>query len=275
MSEAGRTFDDEDRNVTLTYSSDLTDMMSSGPIDRRSVLRTLGGLAAAGLAAACGRSPRQASPQASVTVAPRGAQGAAGSGGPTSLAPPGTASTVSCVLDPEVTEGPYYLDLNLVRSDITEGRPGVPLTLAVTVAEAARCTPIKDAAVDIWHCDAGGTYSGVAGNGGSFLRGSQMTDENGAVAFHTIYPGWYMGRAVHIHIKVHAGGNVVHTGQFFFSDDLTDKVYEQSPYSSRGARDLRNAQDDIFRQAGAHSVLSVLPSGTGYATAINVGVKQV
>jgi protocatechuate 3,4-dioxygenase beta subunit len=140
------------------------------------------------------------------------------------------------VLTPEATEGPFYLDLlDKVRSDITEGNDGTPLDLKITVVDATGCSPIKDAAIDVWHCDAGGVYSGFsqAGDGGpgggpggaraasdgqTFLRGTQITDANGLGEFRTIYPGWYRGRAVHIHMKVHVGGSVVHTGQLFFDD---------------------------------------------------------
>jgi protocatechuate 3,4-dioxygenase beta subunit len=199
-----------------------------------------------------------------------------------------TASSAACVLTPEATEGPYYLDLDKVRSDITEGKDGTPLDLKVTVVDATGCTPIKDAAIDVWHCDAAGVYSGFsqAGGGGpggaqsatddqTFLRGTQVTDANGLAQFHTIYPGWYRGRAVHIHMKVHVGGSVVHTGQLFFDDDLTNQVYGSAPYSSRGTPDVRNSADDIYRSAGAASaILAVTPSGQGYAGEITVGVKR-
>jgi protocatechuate 3,4-dioxygenase beta subunit len=199
-----------------------------------------------------------------------------------------TASSVACVLTPEATEGPFDLDLDRVRSDITEGREGTPLDLKITVVDATRCSPIKDAAIDVWHCDAGGVYSGFSqggagGPGGAqsatddqtFLRGTQLTDANGLGQFQTIYPGWYPGRAVHIHTKVHVGGSVVHTGQLFFDDDLTDKVYRNAPYSSRGGREVRNSADDIFRDAGAASaVLAMTPSGNGYVGDITVGVTR-
>jgi len=239
----------------------------------------LAGLGAGVVAAACGggSSSKRASSTTRTTSA-----GASGT----------TSSAAACVLTPEVTEGPYYLDLDKVRSDITEGKDGTPLDLKITVADATGCTPIKDAAIDVWHCDAGGVYSGFSqgsaggpggGPGGAqsatddqtFLRGTQVTDANGLGQFHTIYPGWYPGRAVHIHMKVHVGGSVVHTGQLFFDDDLTDQVYRSTPYSSRGTRDMRNSADDIYRDAGAASaVLAVTPSGGGYAGEITVGVKR-
>ena len=150
----------------------------------------------------------------------------------------GAIDNATCVLAPEMTEGPFYLDINKVRSDITEGRPGAPLGLALTVVDASTCAPVSGAAVDIWHTDASGDYSGVNGNSGTFMRGTQVSGSDGVVTFKTLYPGWYTGRAVHIHVKVHAGGNVVHTGQLFFPDAFTSSVYKRSPYSSRPGPDL-------------------------------------
>jgi hypothetical protein len=189
--------------------------------------------------------------------------------------PAGVASgAISCVLTPEMTEGPYYVSGEKVRRNITEGRPGVALTLALTVLDASTCKPISGAAVDIWHCDALGVYSGVQGNTGTFMRGVQRTDKKGLAQFTTVYPGWYNGRAVHIHVKVHVGGNVVHTGQFFFNDALTDAVYKRAPYNTRGARDVRDSSDSIYRNGGSKSLLSVKKSGAGYVGAITMGVHR-
>jgi protocatechuate 3,4-dioxygenase beta subunit len=250
-------------------------------LSRRQAMGLFAGLGAGVVAAACsgGSSSKDASSSASTRASSAGASGT-------------TASSAACVLTPEATEGPFYLDLDKVRSDITEGREGTPLDLKITVVDATGCTPIKDAAIDVWHCDAGGVYSGFsqAGAGGpgggpgggqsttddqTFLRGTQVTDANGLGAFRTIYPGWYRGRAVHIHTKVHVGGSVVHTGQLFFDDALTDQVYGSAPYSSRGTPDVRNSADDIYRDAGAASaVLAMTPSGNGYVGDINVGVER-
>jgi protocatechuate 3,4-dioxygenase beta subunit len=115
----------------------------------------------------------------------------------------------ACKLTPEVTEGPFYVALDKIRRDITEGRPGVPLTLKVRVVDVKRCAPIHIAAVDIWHCDAGGLYSDESSNGTAgqtYLRGVQLTNKKGFAKFHTVYPGHYSGRATHIHLKVHIGG---------------------------------------------------------------------
>jgi protocatechuate 3,4-dioxygenase beta subunit len=184
------------------------------------------------------------------------------------------SGAVACVLTPELTEGPFYLPGEKVRRNITEGRPGTPLTLRLGVVNASTCKPIKGAAVDIWHADAGGTYSGVQGSAGTFMRGIQPTDAKGIAVFQTVYPGWYQGRAVHIHVKVHLGGNVVHTGQLFFPDTLTDRVYKAAPYSARGARDTRNANDSIFVNGGKRSMLALGRKGSGYAAAITMGVHR-
>jgi protocatechuate 3,4-dioxygenase beta subunit len=182
------------------------------------------------------------------------------------------SGAVTCILSPEMTEGPYYLPGEAVRRDITEGKPGTPLTLHLTVVSASKCKPIKGAAVDVWHADAGGVYSGVAGQSGTFLRGIQKTDRNGLAVFDTIYPGWYHGRAVHIHVKVHIGGNVVHTGQFFFPDALTDRVYQAAPYRARGIPDTTDTADSIYRNGGSKSILGLKASGSGYIGSIVMGV---
>ena len=122
------------------------------------------------------------------------------------FAPEPAAAAASCVLAPEVTEGPYWIANHLTRRDIAEGKAGIPLSLHLTVVDATTCRPIKGADVEIWHADAQGVYSGVQGNSGRFLRGHQRSDANGRVVFHTIYPGWYRGRTPHIHLKVHVGG---------------------------------------------------------------------
>lgn len=191
--------------------------------------------------------------------------------------PAGVASgAVTCVLTPEMTEGPFYIANEKVRRNITEGRAGTPLLLHLGVVDASTCRPIKGAAVDIWHADASGVYSGFGQGSGSrtFMRGIQPTDVRGIATFQTVYPGWYRGRTVHIHVKVHLGGNVVHTGQLFFSDALTDAVYKKAPYSKRPNRDTRNATDSIFVNGGRNSLLGLRRNGTGYLGAITMGVHR-
>ena len=220
-------------------------------LSRRSTLVRAGGLAAAALGAAS--LPAEA----------------AGSGEQT--------GAVTCVLAPELTEGPYYLPNEKVRRNITEGQPGAPLSLRLTVVDASSCKPIKGAAVDIWHASAGGKYSGESANdtvGLTFLRGIQRTDAKGLALFTTIYPGWYQGRTVHIHVKVHVGGAVVHTGQLFFRDAFTDAVYRRAPYNGRSARGVRNADDSIYLSGGSRSLLRMRTVGTGYVGSISMGVRR-
>jgi protocatechuate 3,4-dioxygenase beta subunit len=187
-----------------------------------------------------------------------------------------SSGLVTCVLTPELTEGPYYIAGEKVRRNITEGRPGTPLELHLTVVDASTCKPIRGAAVDIWHADAGGVYSGF-GTGASsrtFMRGIQRTDAKGLATFATVYPGWYQGRAVHIHVKVHVGGNVVHTGQLFFNDAVTDTAYRVKPYTSRPNRTTRNADDSIYVNGGSRSLLALKRRSSGYVGSITMGVHR-
>lgn len=202
-----------------------------------------------------------------------------------------SSSNSSCVLTAALTEGPYFVDEKLLRSDIrtdpTTGTvsAGTPLSLQFNVARLANsaCTPLTGAYLDVWHADATGVYSdeGVNGTSGKkFLRGYQLTDANGQASFTTIYPGWYQGRAVHIHFKLrlYAGSTKSYefTSQFFFDDALTDSVYGSSPYSSRSARDTRNASDGIYNSLTAAQkaalTLSTTANATGYAGVITLDV---
>ena len=196
----------------------------------------------------------------------------AGAAGPAAVA----SGAVKCVLTPEQTEGPYYIPNERLRRNIAEGRPGTPLALRLSVVDASTCRPIKGAAVDIWHADAAGVYSGFGQGAASrtFMRGIQRTDAKGTATFRTVYPGWYQGRTVHIHVKVHVAGNVVHTGQLYFPDTLTDAVYTKAPYSSRPGRDVRNATDSVFRNGGKRSMLTLHRSGSGYLGSIVMGVAR-
>ena len=238
-----------------------------GRIGRRALLK-LGGLGLTAFATSAWKS------RSSVTRPPSGSPSRA----------------VRCVLTPEQTEGPFYIPREKVRKNIVEHRPGTPLTLRLTVVDAATCRPLKGAAVDIWHCDAKGIYSGFVsastggapgGNAGptdkqTFLRGIQRTDARGYCEFQTIYPGWYRGRTTHIHVKVHVGGTVVHTGQLYFPDRLTDRVYQTGPYKARAAaRDTRNSDDAIYRNGGPLSMLTMKRTGHGgYAGTITFGVRR-
>ena len=201
-----------------------------------------------------------------------------------------TAATAarSCKLTPEVTEGPFYVALDKIRKDITEGRPGVPLTLRIRVIDTKRCAPIHGAAVDVWHCDAGGLYSDESSNGTAgqtYLRGVQLTNKKGYATLKTIYPGHYTGRATHIHLKVHIGGkarggtlrggHVSHTGQLFFSETANSSVYALSQYSSDTAQRTLNSSDSIYSQAGGTSAEVSLggSASSGYVGRITLGVN--
>lgn len=189
--------------------------------------------------------------------------------------PAGVASgLVTCVLAPESSEGPFYVDEQRLRRDLTDGKRGVPLTLRLTVVDVSTCRTIRGALVDVWHCDAAGAYSGARGAGGNFLRGSQRTNAKGVAVFRTIYPGWYPGRTPHVHVKVALGGNVVHTGQLYFPDAVTDAVYLRAPYNRRPGRSPRNGADSLYRNGGRRSTLKLTRAGTGYAAAIAMGVQR-
>ncbi|CAL9468770.1 hypothetical protein SUDANB58_02808 [Streptomyces sp. enrichment culture] len=201
-------------------------------------------------------------------------------------------------LTSETTEGPYYIDADKIRQDITEDKEGIPLTLRIKVVDAETCKPLSGAAVDVWHCDALGIYSGyesmsTGGGGGAptgaptgapsgpppsgapsgggggheeptdderYLRGTWKTDRSGFVTFKTIFPGWYRGRCVHIHTKVHVdgawtdggyeGGHTCHTGQFFFAEEAVLAAAEVAPYSTNTTERTTLTEDTIYDQSG-------------------------
>jgi protocatechuate 3,4-dioxygenase beta subunit len=189
-----------------------------------------------------------------------------------------------------LTIGPYFVDEQLSRSDIRSDsadnsvKQGLPLTLDIVVASVGdnSCTPIEGAQVDLWHCDSQGQYSGVSDQGfdttgHDFLRGYQLTDANGRVQFQTIYPGWYSGRAVHIHFTIRIsgadGGDYQFTSQFFFDDSLTDQVHALEPYASKGPRDTRNSNDNIFSDGGDQLLLNLQGDTTnGYTGLMSIGL---
>lgn len=196
-----------------------------------------------------------------------------------------------CVVVPEQTEGPYFVDEQLQRSDIRgepgsdTPKPGIPLRLAFTVAEmgaAGACVPLAHAMVDLWQCDAGGAYSDVKDPqyqtiGQKFLRGFQRTDGKGVARFITIYPGWYRGRAVHLHFKIRTAlgqvKNYEFTSQLYFDDALTDKVHAREPYAKFGPRDRRNEADGIFnRENGRSLILPVTETSEGFDSMFSVAL---
>jgi protocatechuate 3,4-dioxygenase beta subunit len=282
-------------------------------MNRRRALTAIGG---AGLGAA------------GVVAASRAAAWAAS--GPSGASPTtaGSGQKAACVLAPELTEGPYYLDYELFRRDITEHKDGVPLLLRATVVNAATCAPIPHAALDIWHCDALGEYSGYTalgiggangggpgggspppdspppsgpppgggGGGGhveptdelTFLRGVQIGDRHGVVEFRTLYPGWYVGRAIHIHAKVHlggkvsggkyTGGHIAHTGQFFFDEKVSEQVARLQPYAINTTHRTTLDEDGIYQNGGSAGLVTLHPAHAhslrhGLLATIVVGVN--
>jgi protocatechuate 3,4-dioxygenase beta subunit len=225
-------------------------------------------------------------------VALLGSTGAAWLLGPRSR--PGQAADTTpippCVVRPEQTEGPYFVDEALNRSDIRSDpadgtvTPGVPLALTILVSRlrAAACAPLPDAQVDLWHCDALGVYSDVRDpgfdtTGRKFLRGYQITDARGAARFLTVYPGWYAGRTVHIHFKIRtapsAGRGLEFTSQLYFDDALTDRVHTAAPYASRGRRTMRNRDDRIYRRGGDQLTLAPVDTADGYRASFAIGLQ--
>lgn len=190
---------------------------------------------------------------------------------------------VACWLTPSETEGPYYFNANLVRQNITEGRAGAVLQCVINVVDE-NCSPIPNVMVDIWHCDKDGVYSGYAGQlgglnttGQTFMRGIQFTDANGQATFQTIYPGWYPGRAVHIHFKVRVTGTTYITSQWCFDDGFTTGVYAANPsiYTHTGSRTL-NTGDGIFGNTALpqYEVMTVQSNGQGgYTGNFTIGVN--
>ncbi|MER7220857.1 MULTISPECIES: intradiol ring-cleavage dioxygenase [Streptomyces] len=215
-----------------------------------------------------------------------------------------SASSACMSLTTEQIEGPYYIDYELFRENLVEDRAGIPLLLVLRVVDSATCKPIRNSAIEIWHCDASGVYSGYTqnGNGGgggtppgpppsgtptappdgpggpggggghatptddlTWLRGIQMTDHLGFVTFRTVFPGWYAGRAVHVHTKVHTGGSrtadgytggrTCHTGQFYFSEDSVKATAGIAPYSANTITRVTLDEDFLYPKTGAQGGL--------------------
>jgi protocatechuate 3,4-dioxygenase beta subunit len=213
-------------------------------LNRREALAGLGSVSLGALLAAC--SGDDDGPTARVETS---------EGTTSTVEPKGSSSELAsrfdeaatCTQTAEQTEGPFYFDVDRIRSDIREDREGAPLRLGVRVRDAAACEPISNAVVDVWHCDASGGYSGFEGNeGDTYLRGAQVTNADGIVEFTTIYPGWYPGRTVHIHAKVHIDRQTVLTTQFYFEDDFSTRVFEDDAYGSAADRDAFNDSDGIY-----------------------------
>jgi protocatechuate 3,4-dioxygenase beta subunit len=275
----------QDRNEDLVDLDD-DDRLIGRILSRREVLALFGAGGAAAFLAACTPSggAATAAPSSAASGASAGASPSAlGSASATAAA---VASALpSCVVVPELTEGPYYLAVELERSDIRTNTAdgatveGAPLTLEwfVSQADGSACVPMADVVVDVWHCDALGVYSGVSGNSGNFLRGFQRTDTNGKASFTTVYPGWYTGRAVHIHFKIRtdadSSAGFEFTSQLFFDDDFSKQVYSSGVYAQKGPQDVPNASDQIYNQSGGQTLLTVTQEGDGYNATFPIAVQ--
>lgn len=187
------------------------------------------------------------------------------------------SAAADCVLTPELTEGPFYVDDALFRRNITEGKPGTPMVLRLSVVDATTCKAISGATVEIWHADASGEYSAFDGSSKTthYLRGQQKTNAAGVATFVSIFPGWYSGRAPHIHVKVHVDGEVVNTGQLFFRPATIAKIYSTSPYNQRAGSRTTNGQDNIYAQGGSKSLLKTVKRDgkRGYNGYLTMGVR--
>jgi protocatechuate 3,4-dioxygenase beta subunit len=247
-------------------------------LSRREVLALFGGSSVA-LLAACAPGAL-GSPSPTATTQPTSAAAttaAAASSAPATALP-------SCIVRPALTEGPYFIDEKLDRSDIRSDpatgvmRPGAILNLSFLVSRVSgsACTALSGAMVDVWQCDALGVYPGVGSTSGQkFLRGYQNTDASGSAKFITIYPGWYQGRAVHIHFKIRPTSSSEFTSQLFFDDALSTQVFAQAPYSQKGTQGMtRNSSDSVFQQSAGKLLLNVTKSGDVYSATFDIGLAS-
>jgi protocatechuate 3,4-dioxygenase beta subunit len=270
----------------------------SGQFDRRGLLRAGGLLSLAAVLDACS-SGSSGTTAATTPSARPSASAAPVPAPPSTAAAPATPSAVAllrddraCTLTKATIAGPTWFDAHDVRSDIRDGRPGVPLDLAFRVVRQPSCAPLGNAVVDLWQCDAAGIYSGFAGarpgNGGDpggrdeygdkqsvatdadrWLRGTQVTGPDGIVTFRTIYPGWYPTRTAHLHLKVHLSEKTVLTTQLFFDDAVSDSVYRLDPYRQHAGRDTRNPTDPFYSHS---ALLTTRPAAGGWLAALTLGV---
>lgn len=186
------------------------------------------------------------------------------------------AATASCAVTPTETVGPYPSLADYVRRNITEGKPGLPLALTITVVNASSgCAPVANAAVEIWQCDHQGVYSEYgSGRGQTFLRGIQVTDAQGQVTFETVYPGWYQGRATHIHVEVTLNGRSIKVTQIAFPEGVTAEVYRTGVYAANGQNTTTNTRDGIFADSLAQEMITLSGSAaSGFAGTFTVGVS--
>ena len=222
----------------------MTDLHDGQRVSRRSLVRGVAALGFGGVLAACSRDPGTA-------VGDLGAL---------------FASANLCALTESATQGPYYFDADKVRADIREDRPGTRLRLAFKVVDVDGCSPVENAVVEIWHCDADLTPTDDT----RYLRGAQVTGADGIVQFVTIWPGWYRARTVHVHVMVHIANDRALTSQLMFLEELNATVFARAPYDARTGRDTFNSNDSIYRKS---MLASVAEEGDGYVGAIVLGLS--
>jgi len=265
------------------FDPDDDDRLIGRVLSRREVLALMGAVSVSAVAAACA--------PGSAASGSAGATAASSSGATATALATGTAAAVasslpSCVVVAELTEGPYYVNENLDRSDIridtadgsvSEGAV-LRIDWVVSQVDGSACIPLEGVLVDVWHCDALGNYSDVGSEEGhDYLRGYQHTDANGRATITTIYPGWYQGRAVHIHFKIRtepgASSGFEFTSQLFFDDALSTSVFSGGVYASKGTQDVKNANDGIYGQSQGMTLLDVVKDGDGYKTTFAIAIQ--
>jgi protocatechuate 3,4-dioxygenase beta subunit len=229
-------------------------------LSRREALGVLGGASAVFASGCSGDSPTSPSNSAAATT--------------TTTPPAGTSAT--CAVSPNETIGPYPSLADFVRRDIRENKQGLPLTLTIAVVNTANaCAPVAGAVVDIWQCDADGNYSQYGSERTlTYLRGLQTTDASGQVTFVTIYPGWYQGRATHIHVEVTINGRSAKVTQIAFPEDVTAQVYRTGVYASSGQNPTTNARDNVFSDGVTNELLTITGGDvtTGHTATFQVGI---
>jgi len=272
-----------DRSIATRPSLDqwIRHHLAARAFSRRTLLGGIGGLSGLALVGCSGGGSGGTTSTASTT-------GTTGTTTSTSTTTTSTTTTTpgSCVLIPQETVGPYPLFNDIAsasayqRADVTEGKTGVPLNLTLNIVNVNnQCAPILTAMVYIWHCDKDGYYSGYNQNGAdlrgqTFLRGVQTTDTNGRVTFNTIYPGWYPGRATHIHFRVYLGLALQATSQLAFPSAVTSAVYSTPLYVAKGQNPTTASNDGIFSDGVSYQMPLVGANAAtgGYDAELTVGI---
>ncbi|HTH82917.1 MAG TPA: hypothetical protein VL490_08270 [Mucilaginibacter sp.] len=249
-------------------------------MERKNFLRAFAVAAASGpmLIDACKKESAAASSTSTTTT----------TGSSTSL----TSTNGSCVVAPTEEEGPFpyaggEANNPLARVDVTEGQTGVPLSLTIIVVNTnSNCNVVSGVRVDMWQCNKDGYYSGYSNQPGvlgtqsyvgkTWLRGYQTTDSNGQLKFTTIYPGWYSGRATHVHFEVFINGVLKKTTQMAFPESISDVVQISSLYAAHGINTTRNAKDSVFGNSTtdlANETISLMGSvSAGYSGTFTIGL---